>query len=588
MNVEKLNNMMKAKNILKSVAILLVSLSLTGCNGWLTENPDGLVTEQRVEDSPAGMQQLVTGVYSKLIYDTFCWGYFPKVLEMDADYISGPDWLFGALGAGNFQGESDVTDALWKCSYGLIGRANYALLRIRQMKNLTARERQNAEGEILFLRAWGYFWLVRAYGPVPIQTEQVSDGQIARSSVVDVYRYIINDLEQATELLYLNTDNHYQAGHVCAGSAAGLLVKVLVTEASAAMPAGTPIQVRTGKPYLLDEQGKRHYAPLGTYTFVKQAVAGYEKLDYRDLYEQAADWAEKLVLGRYGMHTLLAYEDLWRKGNCNASEFLFSLQSVNGDSRYKNAVHTMYEGFMTAPGSDYIQSGGWIGCTRHWYDLFEPTDKRITLGVKHRWRYYTQEASNSGFYYPYDNATCIAATGYDMAGNRVGKPTGIYADGVNYYYSNDNQCLAFTTKFADVSDNATEYADSNYPLLRLADVLLCYAEALNETERAEDAMTVLSQVQTRSGATPATFDRYPTTTLRRSKIIEERAKELACEADRRWDLIRWGIYLDAMNTVDTDDGGVIKRRTARNLLFPIPAQELNTNTMINENNPGWN
>lgn len=76
---------------------------------------------------------------------------------------------------------------------------------------------------------------------------------------------------------------------------------------------------------------------------------------------------------------------------------------------------------------------------------------------------------------------------------------------------------------------------------------------------------------------------------RRSAIIEERAKEFACEADRRWDLIRWGIYLDAMNAISgTDDGGVIKNRTERNLLFPIPQQEINTNSSINENNPGWN
>lgn len=568
--------------------IAMVAMMLTSCN-WLEENPAGLVTEQSVEDGPAGMNQLVTGVYSKLIYDTFCWGYFPKVLEMDADYVSGPDWLFSALGAGNFQGDADVTDALWKCSYGLIGRANYALLRIRAMKNLTDKERANAEGELLFLRAWGYFWLVRAYGPVPIQTEEVSDGQIARSKVEDVYAYIVRDLTEAVDKLYLNTDSEYHPGHVCAGSAAGLLVKALVTEASSAMPAGTPIQVRTGAPYIKDSYGQKYYAPLATYTFVKQAVTGYENIKSKELYEQAIQWAEKLILGRYGTHTLLAYEDLWKNANRNASEFLFCLQSVNGDSRYKNSVFTMYEGYKTAEGSDFIQSGGWIGCTRHWYDLFEKTDKRITLGVKHRWRYYTHEESNSGFYYPYDNETAIAATGYDLNGEHKGSPTGIYADGVSYYYSMDNQCLAFTTKYMDVTNEATEYADANYPFLRLADVLLCYAEALNETtEDGEQAMNVLSQVQTRSGATPATVTRYPTQTLRRSMIIEERAKELACESDRRWDLIRWGIYLDAMNIVGVDDGGVIKRRSERNLLFPIPAQELNTNKCINANNPGWN
>jgi hypothetical protein len=80
-----------------------------------------------------------------------------------------------------------------------------------------------------------------------------------------------------------------------------------------------------------------------------------------------------------------------------------------------------------------------------------------------------------------------------------------------------------------------------------------------------------------------------TKTKMRSAIIEERAKEFACEADRRWDLIRWGIYLDAMNAIGgSDDAGVSKVRYERNLLFPLPVQEINTNKYINENNPGWN
>ena len=74
----------------------------------------------------------------------------------------------------------------------------------------------------------------------------------------------------------------------------------------------------------------------------------------------------------------------------------------------------------------------------------------------------------------------------------------------------------------------------------------------------------------------------------RSAIIEERAKELACEGDRRWDLIRWGIYIDAMNAVMYDDSGIYKERSAKHLLFPIPLEEINANKAITGNNPGWN
>jgi hypothetical protein len=534
----------------------------------------------------------VTGTYSKLIYDMFCWGYFPRVLEHGADYISGPDWLFGTFGAGNFQGEPDLTDALWKGCYGLIGRSINAERHIAAMKNITDDTRNNAIGELRFQRAFAYFLLVRAYGDIPVQPEtETFDRSQPRKPVAEVYEHIISLLDSSTRLLYKNTHEAYRAGHVCAGSAAGLLAKVYATMAAAAMPEGTQVIIRTGAPYYTDTDGNRRYAPLQTRTFSKRAVKGYEAMDARQLWQQAADWAESVIDGTFGSHSLLTYDNLWKKSSATASEFLFSVGTVSGDATYKTSVHTQYEGYMTATGSDFIQSGGWTGCTRHWYDLFDHDDYRITRGVRHRWRNYTQRESNSGFYYPKDDEYTIMATGRNLNGDWIKDPEGIFADGVNYYYSTDAQCLAFTTKYEDVTDNAIDNADANWPFLRYADVLLVYAEALNELDRPGDAIRYLNEVQRRSnsllssmGGSRALTDK----TARRSAIIEERAKEFACEADRRWDLIRWGIYLDAMNAIGgTDDSGVLKTRTERNLLFPIPQQELNTNRAINQNNPGW-
>lgn len=572
--------------------LCLIGLLCTSCNSWIEENPDGLVTDERVGDSEEAASEWVTGTYSKLIYDMFCWGYFPRVLEFDADYISGPDWLFGTFGAGNFQGESDVTDALWKGCYGLIARANNAERHINAMSNLSQESKNNAIGEMKFLRGFAYFLLVRAYGEVPIQPEELTtDYNQPRQSVTAVYDYIEKNLEEATSLLYKNTDKAWQSGHASAGSAAGLLAKVYATQAAAAMPTGTEITVRTGHAY--DGSGdNRTYAPLQSKTFQKTIVSGYESMDAQALYQKAAEWAGRVINGEYGSYELSDYDQLWKKNNCNASEFMFSLCTVSGDATYKVSVHSQYEGYMTELGSDFIQEGGWVGCTRHWYDLFDPQDLRIVKGVKHRWRAKTQRESNSGFYYPQNNEYSIMATGYDLQGNYVGAPTGIYADGVSYYYSQDAQCLAFTTKYMDVTNNAINNADANFPFLRYADVLLVYAEAQNELGQAVDAIDYLNKVRQRSNATLASSTSagaLDSKTKLRSAIIEERAKEFACEADRRWDLIRWGIYLQAMNAIEgSDDAGVLKTRQERNLLFPIPQPELNTNKAITANNPGWN
>lgn len=577
---------------MKKLHILLLTVLLgllSSCNSWIEENPSGQVTDTQLGDSEEALAEWVTGTYSKWIYDIFCWGYFPRVLEFDADYISGPDWLFGTFGAGNFQGESDVTDALWKGCYGLIARANNAERHIQAMQNVSDAAKWNAVGEMKFQKAFAYFLLVRAYGEIPIQPEDANgDKNQPRQPIATVYKYITDQLEEAVELMYKNTDAAYQTGHVNAGSAAGLLAKVYATQASAAMHAGTEVVIRTGAAYQGSGDNKQ-YAPLQTITLHKRAITGYTEMDAQALYTKAAIWAERVVEGYYGAYTLLPYQQLWKRASATASEFMFSIGTVSGDATYKTAVHTQYEGYKTATGSDFIQSGGWVGCTRHWYDLFDHDDYRITEGVKHRWRYYTQRESNSGFYYPLDDEYTLMATGKDADGNYVAAPSGIFADGVNYYYSMDAQCLAFTTKYLDVTNDAIQEADANWPFLRYADILLIYAEALNETGQSQKAITYLNQVRDRSNANAASLTELDTQVKRRSAIIEERAKELACEADRRWDLIRWGIYLEAMNALGgSDDSGVAKTRQERNLLFPIPAQEINTNTAINSNNPGWN
>ena len=573
----------------KYVLMSFCLFSMVACSSWIEENPESQVTDEKVGDSAEAAASWVTGTYSKWIYDMFCWGYFPKVLEFDADYISGPDWLFGTFGAGNFQGESDVTDALWKGCYGLIARCNNAERHISAMANITDAVKNNAIGELRFQKALAYFLVVRAYGDCPIQPEEeTTEYSQPRQSVQNVYDYIIKNLESAAGLMYKNTDNAWQEGHANAGSAAGLLAKVYATMASAAMPAGTQITVRTGPSYTGVSEN-REYAPLQSIVFQKKAVSGYESMDAQSLYSLAAAWAGKVIDGTYGSYELLDYDNLWKKSFATASEFMFSVGSVSGDATYKTSVHSQYEGYMTSPGSDFIQSGGWVGCNRHWYDLFDHDDYRIVKGVKHRWRSYTQEESNTGFYYPNDEEYTILATGRDLDGNWVADPSGIYGDGVSYYYSQDSQCLAFTTKYMDVTNDAIDNADANWPFLRFADVLLCYAEAQNELGNAAEALTYLNKVRARSNAVEGTSADLDTQQKLRSAIIEERAKELACEADRRWDLLRWGIYLDAMNAFEgTDDSGVLKSRTERCLLFPIPAQELNTNKSINNNNPGWN
>lgn len=51
--------------------------------------------------------------------------------------------------------------------YSLINRANIAVSEINKMQNVSEVFKKNALGECYFLKAWAYFYLVRAYGAIP-------------------------------------------------------------------------------------------------------------------------------------------------------------------------------------------------------------------------------------------------------------------------------------------------------------------------------------------------------------------------------------------------------------------------------------
>lgn len=581
------------KTKLSAMAAILglagASAGLSSCNDYLEESPEHLVSPDLLGDSKEACDQWVGGVYSKWINDMFRWSNFPKVLELDTDYISGPDWCFSSLGAGNFQGDASAINTMWFGCYSIIARARMADKYISQMENISEEYKGNALGEVAFQEAFAYFLLVRAYGGVPLRITHILDGgeiDAPRASVQQVYDRIISLLEFAASHLYTIENPNYRPGHVSAGAAAGMLAKVYATMASAAMPEGTLINVRTGHPFVYIGEDARH-AGLVNMTFSKSKVAGYEGMDPLELYAKAAEWAGAVVVGEYGHHELLDYDRLWTRAAATESEFLFSIQSINGNEVYSNTIHNYYAGTVASAGSDVIIEGHWIGNTTHWYKLFEPEDLRIVKGVQHRYRLSYQLEKDQGMYYPNDAEWTLKATGYDENGQLVADPVAPFNDGIQYYNNIGSECLAFTTKYSDVSDPSTKYADTNWPFLRYADVLLIYAEALAETNHSDQAIVYLNRVRSRSNASTAS-DPGDLVKLR-SMILEERAKEFACEGDRRWDLLRWGIYLDAMNAIGgRDECNNLKNRSERHLLYPIPQDEINSNKLINSNNPGWN
>ncbi len=125
----------------------------------------------------------------------------------------------------------------------------------------------------------------------------------------------------------------------------------------------------------------------------------------------------------------------------------------------------------------------------------------------------------------------------------------------------------------DVTTNR-RVQDVNIVVLRLADVMLLRAEALNELGRTAEALPLLNQVRVRAGLAPTTAATQPEVKL---AIENERLLELAFEGHRWFDLVRWNKAVGTIPNLTNPD----------RILWPIPAREIDLNPNLLPQNPSY-
>ncbi len=117
----------------------------------------------------------------------------------------------------------------------------------------------------------------------------------------------------------------------------------------------------------------------------------------------------------------------------------------------------------------------------------------------------------------------------------------------------------------------------NWKVIRYGDVLLMLAEALNENNKSQDAVTYLNMIRTRAGVPTYTS---LTQAAARDSIAMERRRELSFEGVRWFDLIRTGLAYQTMAPLGMKEYMV---------LFPIPLSQIQivNDAAILPQNPGW-
>ena len=116
-------------------------------------------------------------------------------------------------------------------------------------------------------------------------------------------------------------------------------------------------------------------------------------------------------------------------------------------------------------------------------------------------------------------------------------------DGALYQFTNGWSCLKFNNVPHDTeplywyAEAATKaYSDIDYPLIRLGEIYLIYAEACFRLNDRDEALPYLQELSERAGV------EGPAASYTENYLIEERARELYWEGHRRTDLIRFGKF----------------------------------------------
>lgn len=214
--------------------IALLSLSLASCNDFLDKEPEGKVPEQKVDyTNISNMYQPVSGVYAKIRTSGLHWVIWEITTIRDQDVFSG-QWNgsdYYNLSEYKYNDSFWGINEIWMQYYNIIKTANAAIESLDlYSENITTEEDSKKykayRGEVMFMRAYAYYRLVQAFGPVTILRDN-NQKDLQRSTVKAVYKYALGDLQYGmTNMPRIRPNQNEHKGAVTAFSAAMLAAKI--------------------------------------------------------------------------------------------------------------------------------------------------------------------------------------------------------------------------------------------------------------------------------------------------------------------------------------------------------------------------
>lgn len=292
---------------------------------------------------------------------------------------------------------------------------------------------------------------------------------------------------------------------------------------------------------------------------------------------RATKWAAKALLGRvyltmYGYplkqtdKLALAKKEL---GDVVAKEGVAGAVAANYADIFKTANDNKYSVFEI----QYVSGGLGLGSTVPWDQAFQ---------FPSQWAAYQPSGLDAQV------APDLLGDGWPKMDKRKAATLDSgYVDTKTNFKSGRIQFTKFLEKGTTAPANNRDYPN-NFPIIRFEDVLLMYAEVLNEEAGSPpaQAVAILNRIRKRAGVPdvkPATKEDF------RLAMERERRWEFAAEGLRWHDLVRTGRAIPVMNKFATDNNIKLARPiNETDLIYPIPLNELRINPGFWEQNPGYN
>ena len=629
------------KNIIRTIVfIILTGCFSTSCDSYIDVVPDNIAT---IDNAFTDRNQAEKFLYT-------CYSYLPRIgyVSTDGRYDdltwTGRTAIYGGiipyqywiLRDGNRASDPYLDN--WNGANGgtalfqAIRNCNILLEKINAVRDLDPIEKIRWIAETKFLKAYYHFLLVQQYGPIPIidvnlpVTASNEDVMVERMPVNEVFDYIIALLDEAMPDLPLKIDNvAIEMGRATQAAALAVKAKAAVTAASPLFNGNATyvsFKDSKGRPMFgVYDQGKWERAVAAC----KQAIdtchhAGHGLYEY--INSDLSNETRKIV------QVSRIFNDRWNKEHVWAMSWMTSgngfIEEVTIPPMHANHAafsRGVINPTMKAAEMFYSKNGVPIDEDR-FYDyenrysivLTSATDSKFAqtgvqtaqLHLNREYRFYGSIAFDGGLWYGLGNRSengqwAVNTKNGDISGQR----------GMERFSCSGFYIKKLSNIESSYNNQTFVHVRQDYPMIRLADLYLLYAEALNESLTApnDEVWTYVNYVRERAGLESVQDswtnyaknpDKYTTQSGMRDIIRRERSIELMFEGHRLNDVRRWDRApmeltgsVRGWNYMESTPEDFYQIVTVNDVLFtdrdalsPIRTSELTKNYNLVQN-PGW-